>query len=245
MPPDDDIVVIGESEEDTLRKIFESGAPVERTRPAATASGLAPQQQRYIELKLGKRVAIQPGEERSLSIALTARLPAGQKYNLSCHFEFLRRYQDRVAMTLELVNGTSVQVDLTNVSEAAVEVEAEQHVVLMEERRPPVKPKVSRPKKRPAIKSGDSSATPGSGEAEKPAVVGGVVNVHARKRSGSSSRGGSVSPEGRISPKQGRLSPGNGGLILTYDVRDGRLPFFVMENTVVFQKAVSVGTGIR
>jgi len=221
--PDDDIVIIEETEEDTLRKIFESeAAPTFPATPKILSTGnLNQASPRYIELKLGKSITVQPGEERSLSVALQTRLPDGQKYSLLRHFDFFSKFQERVAMTLELINRTNVQVDLKNVSNGAISVEAEQFVVLLEERRPPPLNKVKRLKKQQQQHQqrllGKSS---GSSSSVIQAAVGEAAShVPGRKNSGSS-RGGSVSPEGRISPKQGR-SPANGGSALKYDLRKG------------------------
>jgi hypothetical protein len=222
-------VIIDETEEDTLRKIFESEGPTSSATPKIPSTGTPPPIQaspRYIELKLGKRITIQPGEERSLSVALQTRLAEGKKYNLLGHFDFLARFEQQVAMTLELINRTTVQVDLKNVSNAAVVVEAEQYVVLLEERRPTPMNKVRQFKKqqqqqqkqRPVVKSARSSSSMVEQAAGESAS-----HVPARKNSGSS-RGGSVSPEGRISPKQGRSPSGGAAPTLKYDIRKGSWP---------------------
>ena len=208
-PPDEEIVIIDESEEDTLRKIFESEAPPKQPPPQQRSIPPATSQQppQYIELKLGKRLTIQPDEERSLSIALRQRISPAErkKFHLSRHFDFFARFQDSVAMTLELINGSTVQVDLRNVGETPVTVEADQHVVLLEERRPrPLKMKKQRPKVPPP---------------SSPNTV--------RKSNSSSSLGAvAASLEGRISPKQDRKavvvggSGGSSGPTLKYDIRD-------------------------
>jgi hypothetical protein len=229
-------VIIDETEEDTLRKIFESEGPTSSATPKIPSTGTPPIQAspRYIELKLGKRITIQPGEERSLSVALQTRLPEGKKYNLLGHFDFLARFEQQVAMTLELINRTTVQVDLKNVSNAAVVVEAEQYVVLLEERRPTPMNKVRQLKKqqqqqkqRPMVKSSKSSSSiveQAAGES--------ASHAPARKNSGSS-RGGSVSPEGRISPKQGRSPSGGAGPTLKYDIRKGSWPQTCQNNNYI------------
>ncbi len=218
-------MIIDETEEDTLRKIFESEGPTSSATPKIPSTGTPPPIQaspRYIELKLGKRITIQPGEERSLSVALQTRLVEGKKYNLLGHFDFLARFEQQVAMTLELINRTTVQVDLKNVSNAAVVVEAEQYVVLLEERRSTPMNKVRHLKKqqqqqkpRLMVKSARSIVEQAAGES--------ASHVPARKNSGSS-RGGSVSPEGGISPKQGRSPSGGPGPTLKYDIRKGCWP---------------------
>lgn len=136
---DGDIILVDETEEDTLRKIFDSEAPPpppNLPQQQQTKSPIVRQQQRtsspkihqalnispskdtssqvaprYIELKLGKRLTIQPDEERSLSIALSQRISAAErkKFRLSRHFDFFNKLQDRIAMTLELINGMNVQ----------------------------------------------------------------------------------------------------------------------------------------
>jgi hypothetical protein len=233
-------VIIDETEEDTLRKIFESEGPTSSATPKIPSTGTPPPVQaspRYIELKLGKRITIQPGEERSLSVALQTRLAEGKKYNLLGHFDFLARFEQQVAMTLELINRTTVQVDLKNVSNAAVVVEAEQYVVLLEERRPPPMNKVRQLKKqqhqqqkqRPIIKSARNS----SSSIVEQAAGESASHVPARKNSGSS-RGGSVSPEGRISPKQGRSPSGGAGPpTLKYDIRKGSWPQTCYDNKYI------------
>jgi hypothetical protein len=126
-------------------------------------------------------------------------------------------------MTLELVAGTNVQVDLKNVSQVAVVVEADQYVVLMEERRRrPLKkiaisPEGKRFKKQLLVKGGSRGSEVALG-ATAVSPVGGAVAIS--KGGGVSSRGGSASPEGRVSPKQGRAA-GNVGSLLRYDVRKG------------------------
>jgi hypothetical protein len=238
-------VIIDETEEDTLRKIFESEGPTSSATPKIPSTGTPPPVQaspRYIELKLGKRITIQPGEERSLSVALQTRLAEGKKYNLLGHFDFLARFEQQVAMTLELINRTTVQVDLKNVSNAAVVVETEQYVVLLEERRPTPMNKVRQFKKqqqqqkqRPMVKSSRSSSSMVEQAAGESASHG-----PARKNSGSS-RGGSVSPEGRISPKQGR-SPSGGGAAptLKYDIRKGSWPQTCQKTNIFKQLSNSV-----
>ncbi len=223
-------MIIDETEEDTLRKIFESEGPTSSATPKIPSTGTPPPKAspRYIELKLGKRITIQPGEERSLSVALQTRLAEGKKYNLLGHFDFLARFEQQVAMTLELINRTTVQVDLKNVSNAAVVVEAEQYVVLLEERRPALINKMRQFKKqqqqqkhRPIVKPARSSS---SSSIVEQAAGESASHAPARKNSGSGSRGGSVSPEGRISPKQGRSPSGGAAPTLKYDIRKGSWP---------------------
>ncbi len=121
--PEADIVIVDETEEDTLRKIFESGAPQQQQNKrqqqqssgtTAAAAGQQPSPPRYIELKLGKQLTIRPEQERSLSIAL--RQPVRKKYRLSRHFDFFAKFQDRIEMTMELINGTSVQVSVAELA---------------------------------------------------------------------------------------------------------------------------------
>lgn len=76
-------LVDDETEEEALRKIFASGG----TSSAQQQS----EPPRYIELRLGKRLTVQPEEERSLSIALRQQLLTNKKYNLSRHFDFYAR----------------------------------------------------------------------------------------------------------------------------------------------------------
>jgi hypothetical protein len=172
--------------------------------PLAAAAALSGQGSppRCIELSLGKRVTLQPGSERSLSIALRQPLAAGRKYNLSRHAAFFAAVQDRIAMTLELIDGSSVQVDLKNESAAPMTVEADQLVVRMEERRRPVNMRSKKPQLSPPP----------------------PVSTLSYKVSGNGRAVGVVNLEGRISPKQERAN-GTGGdnggsaATLKYDIR--------------------------
>jgi len=92
-----DVLTVPDEEEETLRQIF-----------------YGTKNQDYIELKLGKKMTVGPGDERSLSLSLKQKLT--KKYILHTHFEF-EQFQDKLELVLELINGTNVLVDLKNIRE--------------------------------------------------------------------------------------------------------------------------------
>lgn len=148
-----DIFTVPDDEEEMLKQIFYSPA----TQPASSS---------YIELKLGKNLTVGPGEERSITLSLKQRLT--KKYLLHTHFEF-EKYQDKLELVMELINGTNVQLDLKNISNSPVQLKADQNIVIMEERvQSTQEPQRRKPKKTPMLVK---KKLPSEGGIKNPAEV--------------------------------------------------------------------------
>ena len=124
-----ELITVDDDEEETLKQIFYSTE--EERRAKAAAAGSTSTDKSCIELKLGKSMALGPGEERSLTLSLKQRLTS--RYTLHSHADF-EMFQDRIELVMELINNANVQIDLKNNSSAPVSLQADQAVVLLKER---------------------------------------------------------------------------------------------------------------